>query len=53
MQSRIKELDKIERIEIPLEEPIIHFTFPQPPPSGRTVVEVAGLSKKLRTPSRC
>jgi len=45
VQSRIKELDKIERIEIPNEEPIIHFTFPQPPPSGRTVVEVSGLSK--------
>jgi len=45
VQSRIKELDKIERIEIPLEEPIIHFTFPQPPPSGRTVVEVSGLHK--------
>ena len=45
VQSRIKELDKIERIEIPLEEQAIHFTFPQPPPSGRTVVEVSGLSK--------
>src|SRR5277367_3133468 len=47
VQSSIKELDKIERIEIPLEEPIIHFTFPQPPPSGRTVVEVSGLSKSF------
>ncbi len=45
VQSRIKELEKIERIEIPNEEPIIHFTFPQPPPSGRTVVEVSGLYK--------
>jgi ATP-binding cassette subfamily F protein 3 len=45
VQSRIKELEKIERIEIPLEEQAIHFTVPQPPPSGRTVVEVAGLSK--------
>jgi ATP-binding cassette subfamily F protein 3 len=45
VQSRIKELDKIERIEIPEEEPIIHFKFPQPPPSGRTVVEAEGLSK--------
>ena len=45
VQSRIKELDKIERIEIPPDEPIIHFTFPQPPPSGRTVVEVQNLSK--------
>jgi ATP-binding cassette, subfamily F, member 3 len=45
VQSRIKELDKIERIEIPEEEAAIHFSFPQPPASGRTVVEVSGLSK--------
>jgi ATP-binding cassette subfamily F protein 3 len=45
VQSRIKELEKIERIEIPEEEPIIHFKFPQPPPSGRTVVEAVDLSK--------
>ena len=45
MQSRIKELEKIERIEIPEEEPVIHFRFPQPPPSGRTVVEAEGLAK--------
>jgi ATP-binding cassette subfamily F protein 3 len=45
VQSRIKELDKIERIEIPEEEPVIHFKFPQPPPSGRTVVEAEGLGK--------
>src|SRR5579864_4228792 len=45
VQSRIKELEKIERIEIPNEEQVIHFTFPQPPPSGRMVVEAEGLSK--------
>ena len=45
VQSRIKELEKIERIEIPEEEPVIHFKFPQPPPSGRTVVEAENLSK--------
>jgi ATP-binding cassette, subfamily F, member 3 len=45
VQSRIKELEKIERIEIPEEEPIIHFKFPQPPPSGRIVVEAEGLAK--------
>ena len=33
------------RIEIPEEEPVIHFRFPQPPPSGRTVVEAEKLSK--------
>ncbi|HEY3706245.1 MAG TPA: ABC-F family ATP-binding cassette domain-containing protein, partial [Terracidiphilus sp.] len=45
VQSRIKELEKIERIEIPEEEPVIHFKFPQPAPSGRMVVEADGLSK--------
>ena len=45
VQSRIKELEKIERIDIPEEEPVIHFKFPQPPPSGRLVVEADGLSK--------
>ena len=45
VQSRIKELDKIERIEVPEEEPVIHFKFPQPPPSGRVVVEAENLAK--------
>jgi ATP-binding cassette, subfamily F, member 3 len=45
VQSRIKELEKIERIEIPNEEAVIHFKFPQPAPSGRMVVEAEGLSK--------
>ena len=39
VQSRIKELEKIERIEIPPEEKTIHFSFPQPKPSGRIVAE--------------
>ena len=45
VQSRIKELEKIERIEIPPEESTIHFTFPQPKPSGRIVAEFKGVSK--------
>jgi ATP-binding cassette subfamily F protein 3 len=45
VQSRIKELDKIERIEIPLEEHTIHFSFPQPKPSGRIVAEFKDVSK--------
>ncbi len=45
VQSRIKELEKIERIEVPEEEPVIRFKFPQPPPSGRTVVEAKDLAK--------
>ena len=45
VQSRIKELEKIERIEVPDDEATIHFTFPQPPASGRTVMEVKKLTK--------
>jgi ATP-binding cassette subfamily F protein 3 len=45
VQSRIKELEKIERIEVPEEEAVIHFRFPQPPPSGRIVAEAEGLGK--------
>ncbi|HEX4769931.1 MAG TPA: ABC-F family ATP-binding cassette domain-containing protein [Bryobacteraceae bacterium] len=45
VQSRIKELEKIERIELPPEEKTIHFTFPQPKPSGRVVAEFKKVSK--------
>ncbi len=45
VQSRIKELEKIERIEIPPEEHTIHFSFPQPKPSGRIVAEFKDVSK--------
>jgi ATP-binding cassette, subfamily F, member 3 len=45
VQSRIKELEKIERIEIPHEEEAIHFKFPQPQPSGRTVAEFKDVAK--------
>jgi ATP-binding cassette subfamily F protein 3 len=45
VQSRIKELEKIERIEIPPEEKTIHFRFPQPKPSGRIAAEFKGVSK--------
>ncbi len=45
VQSRIKELEKIERIEIPPDEQTIHFKFPQPKPSGRIVAEFKDVSK--------
>src|ERR1700761_5069019 len=50
VQSRIKELEKIERIEVPEEEATIHFSIPQPPASGRTVIEVNHLRKGYPTP---
>jgi ATP-binding cassette subfamily F protein 3 len=45
VQSRIKELDRIERVEIPPDEETIHFSFPQPKPSGRIVAEFHGVGK--------
>jgi len=45
VQSRIKELERMERIEIPPEEKVIHFRFPQPKPSGRVAAEFQGVSK--------
>jgi ATP-binding cassette subfamily F protein 3 len=49
VQSRIKELEKIERIEIPPEEKTIHFSFPQPKPSGRIVAEFNNVGKSYGT----
>ena len=45
VQSRLKELERMERIEIPSEEKTIHFRFPQPPPSGRVVIELRDFAK--------
>ena len=45
VQSRIKELERMERIEIPPEEKTIHFHFPKPKPSGRIVAEFKGVAK--------
>ena len=45
VQSRIKELEKMERIQLPEEEKTIHFSFQQPKPSGRIVAEFAGVAK--------
>jgi len=46
VQSRIKELERIERIEVPPEEKTIHFKFPQPKASGRMVAEAKHLAKR-------
>jgi ATP-binding cassette subfamily F protein 3 len=45
VQSRIKELERMERIEIPPGEKSIHFTFPQPKPSGRIAAEFKKVAK--------
>ena len=45
-QSRIKALDKVERIEIDEVAAEVNFQFPQPPPSGHTVASLESVSKK-------
>ena len=45
VQSRIKELERMEKIEIPPEEKAIHFRFPQPKPSGRVVAQFQKVAK--------
>jgi len=45
VQSRVKMLEKIERIEIPPERKRIHFHFPPAPKSGRMVLELNGARK--------
>ena len=46
VQSRIKMLEKIERIELPQETKEIRFRFPPPRRSGQRVVEVKNLHKR-------
>ena len=50
VQSRVKKLDKIERIEIPPENKTIQFTFDIPPRSGNDVVRMEHLSKEWPLP---
>ncbi len=45
VQSRIKQLDKIERIELDDEESGIHFEFPPAPTSGRSAIELRSIHK--------
>jgi ATP-binding cassette, subfamily F, member 3 len=45
VQSRIKQLEKIELVEIEDEEGGIRFSFPPSPPAGRVVMELKGLHK--------
>ena len=46
VQSRIKMLEKIERIELPERKREIRFHFPSPKRSGHKVVEVQNLHKR-------
>jgi ATP-binding cassette subfamily F protein 3 len=54
VQSRIKLLDKVERIEIPPARKKIRFKFPDSPKAGRVVMERPrsrqGLWRQRRAP---
>jgi ATP-binding cassette subfamily F protein 3 len=50
VQSRVKKIEKIERIEIPAEERVVRFTFSEPPRSGDDVVVMDGLGKERPLP---
>jgi ATP-binding cassette subfamily F protein 3 len=45
VQSRVKKLDKIDRLELPTETKTIFFEFAKPPRSGNDVVKLADVSK--------
>jgi ATP-binding cassette subfamily F protein 3 len=49
VQSRIKQLDKVELIEIPPERKKIRFKFPDAPRPGRIVLEAKQMSKAFGT----
>jgi ATP-binding cassette subfamily F protein 3 len=50
VQSRVKKLEKIERIEIPAEEKTIDFEWPESPRGGDEVLKFEGLTKIWQTP---
>ena len=45
VQSRIKQLDKIDLITIPRDERKIFFRFPKPPPASSKVINITNLNK--------
>lgn len=45
VQSRVKQLDKVERIGLEEDDSEIGFRIPQPPSSGHTVMRLKGVSK--------
>jgi ATPase subunit of ABC transporter with duplicated ATPase domains len=46
VQSRVKALEKIERIELPKKRKVVQFDFRPPPRSGDVVAVIDGLSKR-------
>lgn len=47
VQSRIKQLEKIERVELPEEKGNINIKFPDPPQSGKLNIQLKSISKSF------
>jgi ATP-binding cassette subfamily F protein 3 len=45
VQSRIKRLEKMDRVEAPKERRTLRLAFPEPPPSGRVQIALTGVWK--------
>jgi ATPase subunit of ABC transporter with duplicated ATPase domains len=52
VQSRVKALDKIEKIELPKKRRVVKFDFRQPSRSGDQVVALENIKKGLWPPRR-
>lgn len=49
VQSRVKRLEKIQRVVIPRATKKIHFSFPEPPRSGKEVISLSHIRKSYDT----
>jgi ATPase subunit of ABC transporter with duplicated ATPase domains len=47
VQSRVKALDKIEKIELPRTRKVVQFDFRDPPRSGQDVASLNGIAKRF------
>ena len=45
VQSRLKQLEKIQKIELPRATKRVRYSFPEPPRSGSEVISLTGVSK--------
>jgi ATPase subunit of ABC transporter with duplicated ATPase domains len=45
VQSRVKKLEKIEKLELPRRRKVVEFQYRRPPRSGEDVAELKGVSK--------
>ena len=46
VQSRLKQLEKIQPIELPRATQKVHYTFPSPPRSGAEVISLVNIGKR-------